>query len=192
MNATQMIRLTVMWLLIAASNGCNSQSPREVLTERATAPPAANTTPKAHNLTIYGYNYTDTGIGSFEVDGQGGGNVMVSEMDSGGGSGVCCISIITPMVKARIINIKWTRDLDTWCQQEVVLEPPIPSDAKRLEVHFYREGRIEIAVTGSLSGRMSSPPRVQLAAASEGSRHQDKKLNINNDSKFARCKLGYR
>ena len=125
------------------------------------------------------------------MNGQGGGNVMVSEMDSGGGSGVCCISLSTPMTKARPIKIKWTRDLDTWCEQEVLLQPPVPIDPKRLEVHFYQDGKIELAVTGSLFGRMSSPPRLQLPAASRGGRHEDEKLNVNNDSKFARCKLGY-
>ena len=95
------------------------------------------------------------------------------------------------MTKARPIKIKWTRDLSTWCEQEVLLQQPVPIDPKRLEVHFYQDGKIELAVTGPLFGRMSSPPRLQLPAASRGGRHEDEKLNVNNDTKFARCKLGY-
>ena len=48
---------------------------------------------KAHNLTIYGYNYTDTEIGSFEVNGQGGGNIEVSIPTAGGGKSTCCITV---------------------------------------------------------------------------------------------------
>jgi hypothetical protein len=187
MNATQMIRLTVMWLLIAASSGCNSQSPREAQTEPAAAAvPSLVSTPKEHNLTIYGYNYTDTEIGSFEVNGQGGGNLPTSSPTAGGGSSVCCLTVFTPTVKPKTVKIKWTRDLDTWCEQEVVLAPFAEPNPKYFEVHFYPDGHIELAITED-----SSDPRLKLEAASEGSRHKDKKLNINNDSKFARCKRGY-
>ena len=147
----------------------------------------ADTTPKAHNLTIYGYNYTDTGIGSFEVNGQGGGNLPTSSPTAGGGSSVCCITVSTPTVKPRTVKIKWTRDLETWCEQDIVLAPSKLARPKFLEVHFYLDGHIELDVT-----EIDSPPRLQLAAASQGSRHEDERLNINNDSKFARCKLGYR
>jgi hypothetical protein len=147
---------------------------------------------QAHNLTIYGYNYTDTEIGSFEVNGQGGGNVQLSTPDDGGGSGVCCVRVFTPYRETRPITIKWSRDGDTWCEQEVTLKPPLPEDAKAFEVHFYRDGRIEVAVTGDLRTRMSSPPRVRLAAFSRATRNKDESKNINNDAKFARCKLGYR
>jgi hypothetical protein len=188
MNATQMIRLTVMWVLIAASSGCNSQSPREVRTERAVASaPAVDTTPKAHNLTIYGYNYTNTEIGSFEVNGQGGGNVQISTPSAGGGSSVCCVTVFTPVMRPKTVTIKWTRDLDTWCEQEVVLAPFAISTPKYFEVHFYPEGRIELAVTEE-----SSDSRLKLDRASRAGRYEDEKLNVNNDSKFARCKLGYR
>ena len=187
------LRRLVCLVMVTLAGGCNSQPTPAAKTEPAAASASvSDQTPKAHNLTIYGYNYTNTEIGSFEVNGQGGGNVMVSEMDSGGGSGVCCISIATPITKARPVKIKWTRDLSTWCEQEVLLQPPIPTDARRLEVHFYQDGKIELAVTGILLGRMSSPPRLQLPAAGRGGRHEDEKLNINNDTKFARCKLGYR
>ena len=95
------------------------------------------------------------------------------------------------MTKPQTIKIKWTRDLETWCEQEVQLQPPIPNDAKTFEVHFYPDGRIELTVTGSLFGRMYSPPRLVLPRDSRAGRFEDEKLNINNDTKFSRCKLGY-
>jgi hypothetical protein len=152
---------------------------------------AADTGVAVHDLTLYGYNYTDTEIGSFEVNGHGGGNVQISDPDNGGGSAVCCIAVLTPMTEPKLLRIKWTRDSEMWCEQEVALKPPIPEDAKRLEVHFYRDGHIEVAVTGELQTRMSSPPRLRLEAPSRAGRNTDTALNVNNDSKFARCKLGY-
>ena len=193
MTAHRIIRFAAMWLLVATSSGCNSQSPSEIRTGPAAASASvSDQTPKAHNLTLYGYNYTNTGIGSFEVNGQGGGNLEVSVPDAGGGKSACCITLYSPMTTPRTVKIKWTRDLETWCEQEVQLHPPIPNDARTFEVHFYQDGRIEVAVTGRLFGRMYSPPRLELARASRAGRHENEKLNINNDNQFARCKLGYR
>jgi hypothetical protein len=158
----------------------------------ASASPSATTSPEeasvqAHNLTIYGYNYTDTEIGSFEVNGQGGGNVSVSTPTAPGGAGVCCVVIYTPFPQAKTVKIKWSRDGDTWCEQEVALKPPLPAEPEYLEVHFYRDGHIEVAVTET-----DSAPRLQLERVHGNRRFKNEKLNINNDAKFARCKLGYR
>jgi hypothetical protein len=158
----------------------------------APASPSATTSHEeasvqAHNLTIYGYNYTDTEIGSFEVNGQGGGNVEVSIPTAGGGKSACCITVFTPLREPRPIKIKWSRDGDTWCEQEVVLRPPLPAKPEYLEVHFYRDGHIEVAATET-----DSSPRLQLERVHGNRRFKNEKLNINNDAKFARCKLGYR
>jgi hypothetical protein len=142
---------------------------------------------QAHSLTIYGYNYTDTEIGSFEVNGQGGGNIQLSIPTAGGGSSVCCLTLYTPYTQVREIKIKWSRDGDTWCEQSVLLKPPMPAKPEYFEVHFYRDGHIEVAVT-----EVDSPPRLKLQAISRGSRYKDERQNVNNDAKFSRCKLGYR
>lgn len=185
-------RLAFCVALLAAIGGCDVQSPARTahtVPSAASASPAAeaSTTVKAHNLTIYGYNYTDTGIGSFEVNGQGGGNLQVSEPTAGGGKSTCCATVFSPYQQPKKVKIKWTRDLETWCEQEVVLYPPLPAKPEYFEVHFYRDGHIELAVT-----EVDSPPRLRLQASARGSRHEDEKLNVNNDSKFARCTLGYR
>jgi hypothetical protein len=186
-NSANRLRSLVCLVAITMAGGCNSQTSPSAKSATANASaPAADTTPKAYNLTIYGYNYTNTGIGSFEVNGQGGGNLQPSTQTAGGGSSVCCVTVFIPLSKPKTVKIKWTRDLETWCEQEVLLSPTSIARPKYFEVHFYPDGHIELAVTEG-----SSDPRLQLSAASRGGRHEDEKLNVNNDTKFARCKLGY-
>jgi Protein of unknown function (DUF3304) len=174
--------------IILGFGGCNSDQ----MVAAAAAPSTASAAledpkPQEHHLTIYGYNYTDTEIGSFEVNGQGGGNLSVSSPTAGGGSSVCCIVTFSPMVQPRPVKIKWTRDGDTWCEQQVLLKPPLPPKPEYLEVHFYRDGHIEVAATEA-----DSPPRLRLERVHGNKRFQDEKKNVNNDARFARCKLGYR
>ena len=158
------VRRLVCVVMVTLAGGCNSQPTPAAKTEQAAASTpasASDQTPKAYNLTIYDYNYTNTGIGSFEVNGQGGGNLEVSVPDAGGGKSVCCVTVFTPSTNSKTVRVKWTRDLDTWCEQEVVLAPFAISKPKYFEVHFYPEGRIELAVTEE-----SSDPRLKLDRAS--------------------------
>jgi Protein of unknown function (DUF3304) len=174
-------------LFVLAAQGCNSQSnAQSQATNPGAAAAPATTSSRSYNLTIYGYNYTDYAIGSFEVNGQGGGNLVVSSPTSAGGSSVCCASINAPMTHERTVTIKWSRDGKTWCEQEAILRPPLPPTPKYFEVHFYRDGHIELAVT-----ERDSDPRLSLERKHPNSRHVDETLNVNNDSKFARCKIGY-
>jgi Protein of unknown function (DUF3304) len=174
-------------LFVLFAQGCNSQS--NIPIQAANAPestPSAAASSRSYNLTINGYNYTDYAIGSFEVNGQGGGNVEVSDHTSGGGKYTCCMSVYAPMASNRTVAIKWSRDGKTWCEQEAVIRPPLPATPKYFEVHFYRDGHIELAVAES-----DSDSRLILDRKHPNSRHVDETLNVNNDSKFARCKSGY-
>ena len=72
------------------------------------------------------------------------------------------------------------------CETKVLLNPSIPTNPENFEVHFYRDGHIELAATDDYS-----EPRLKLDRLHANSRHKDKSLNVNNDGKFARCKLGY-
>lgn len=138
------------------------------------------------SLTIYGYNYTDTGLGSFEVNGRGGGNLEVSTPTAGGAKHACCASLYTPLPAGNKIRIKWNRQADIWCEQEVAFEGPVPSNAAYLEVHFYRDGHIELAATPDFS-----PPRLKLERLHHNSRHADPALNVNNDDRLSSCRNGY-
>lgn len=140
--------------------------------------------PLTYSVVAYGYNYTDLYIDSFEVDGAGGGNLAVSTADSPGGGHTCCAVVTSGLPLGTSFNIKWTRDRKRWCEQDVPLTKPIPSEPRYFEVHFYPDGRIEIEVT-----RKASPPRLPLERFSRGERHAAG--NVNNDEKYSRCKDGH-
>lgn len=183
---TRCLRLALALIVVTLATGCGPAKTvdSQMLTNGTSGSEGAPL--KSYNLTLSGYNYTDTEIGSFEVNGQGGGNIAVSSPTSGGGGSVCCVTVYSPMAKPQAVTIKWSRDGDTWCEQSVEVKPPLPSKPEYLEVHFYRDGHIELAVT-----EQASPPRLQLSREHGNSRFRNEKLNINNDSKSARCKLGY-
>ena len=141
--------------------------------------------PRRYSVVVYGYNYTDLYIDSFEVDGAGGGNLEVSIPTAGGGKHTCCTTLVSGLPEGTEFVIKWTRDRKRWCEQTVKLTKPIPRDPRYLEVHFYPDGKIEIEAT-----RQASPPRLKLERANYAERKDSG--NINNDEKYSRCKDGYR
>lgn len=139
---------------------------------------------RGYSVVVYGYNYTDLYIDSFEVNGAGGGNLAVSTETSPGGGHTCCATLYSGTPKGREFTIKWVRDDDRWCQQTVKLNDPVPPGARYLEVHFYQDGHIEL-----LPSREASPPRLKLSRFNRLKRHETG--NINNDEKFSNCKNGY-
>ena len=142
---------------------------------------------RRYSLTLYAYNYTDTSLGSYEADGRGGGNVFLSDGTNGGGSSACCYSLTTPLSDKKTVKIRWLRfrgRTGYWCEKDVPLKGPIPIDAEYLEVHFYLDGHIELAVTAD-----NSPARIILGSENDSPslRHADPKLNVINDDKFSKC-----
>lgn len=141
--------------------------------------------PKSYSVVAYGYNYTDLYIDSFEVDGAGGGNLAVSTPDSPGGGHTCCALVTSGLPLGTLFNIRWTRDRKRWCEQDVPLTQPVPSESRYLEVHFYPDGKVEIEAT-----QKASSPRLKLERANYAERKESG--NVNNDEKHSRCKDGYR
>jgi Protein of unknown function (DUF3304) len=190
-------KLAVLLLSVHFLSACNSsaEAPKPTPSAVATASSQprelvpverdAKGAPISYSVVAYGYNYTDLYIDSFEVDGAGGGNLAVSTPSSPGGGSTCCALVTSGLPLGTTFNIKWTRDRERWCQQDVPLTKPVPWDAKYLEVHFYPDGKIEIEAT-----QQASPPRLALERASRGERHETG--NVNNDEKYSRCKNGYR
>ena len=147
---------------------------------REPTPPARAEVPVATtavSLTLHGYNYTDYYIDSFEVNGQGGGNLYVSTPDAGGGKSVCCVSWWPGTKLLMKVKIRWVADYcmyeernsvgevsdwthSIWKEAEVMLTEPPPPKPENFEVHFYRDGKIEVAITDNYS-----PPRLKLEAA---------------------------
>lgn len=126
------------------------------------------------SLALVGYNYTNRSIESFEVDGQGGGNVAVSSPTSGGGGTVCCVTHIPGDYVWKVV-VRWqsggcyyhlkshtsSEVYDVlhpfFKEREVTVDGKRPAKPNNLEVHFYPDGTIQAAVT-----EQESYPRLSL------------------------------
>ena len=117
---------------------------------------------KPKMLGIEGYNYTDRYIHTFDVGGQGGGNVYQSTATSGGGGTYCCIGY-NPRRKLPIqMKVKWTFGYEEDAQGNIVvpnetheavaeLRGPVPADPRFLEVHFMPDLTVQLRITDDRS-----------------------------------------
>ncbi|WP_158616741.1 DUF3304 domain-containing protein [Corallococcus sp. CA054B] len=136
-----------MGLLLLAASCKQPASETKPAAPPPTVPPQASALAKPVALEINGYNYTDLAIDSFEVNGQGGGDLSVSSTTSGGGKGTCCLGL-SPDTKFPVeLAIRWTRDRKRWCEKTVQLAPPVTGDPRHIGVHFFPDGRIEAELT---------------------------------------------
>lgn len=109
-------------------------------------------------LGITAYNYTDRYIDRFSVNGQGGGNVLISEGDSGGGGTTCCIVWRPGTALPVTMVVEWTygyeKDFDTGQltreaethRAEVELTGPVPEHPSVFVVHFYPDNTVQVEV----------------------------------------------
>lgn len=139
------------------------------------------------NLAIVGYNYTRRYIADFSVDGNGGGNIMVSTPSSGGGGTSCCEPYLPGLTDYKV-KVRWQADacmFHTYSQGSKEtndnihsfykeIEVPVIEDfstaPKYMEVHFYPDGKVAVTVTDS-----ESSPRLRLSDSRQDT------------SKFPRC-----
>jgi Protein of unknown function (DUF3304) len=142
-------------------------------------------TPKGmEGLTLHAYNYTDSYISSYTVNGAGGGNIEVSVDSAGGSGGACCAPISADTPLPMTVEIAWKRDGDVpYCRQTVLLNGPIPLKPSEFEVHFYQDGTIQVAITDDPSiARLNLKRFNRIQRKASG--------NINNDSKLSECGYG--
>lgn len=167
-------------LMAACATGTSGETPTKNVST-----PSQRAQPASHGLTIYGYNYTDLYIDSFEVGGNGGGNLSVSTMTTGGSKSACCASVYPALVPYEV-KIKWKgrEGKNRWCEKKVTLHGPIPAKPGYFEVHFYPDGHIEVAVTED-----ASKPRLTLERFSYGRRKETG--NKVYDEMVGECKDGY-
>lgn len=144
-----------------------------------------HSTPKGmKGLTIIGYNYTDTYIDNFAVNGAGAGNIEVSQAHTTYGGGACCASILDDTPLPLRVEVSWKRDGDApWCKQTVLLDGPVPKEPNYFEVHFFQDGTIQVAITD-----YPSEARVKLERFNYVQRHASG--NTDNDTKLSECKRG--
>lgn len=130
--------------------------------------------PKQHDLAIVGYNYTDREIGTFSVDGVGGGNLALSGATSGGGGIACCVRYVPGSEPSKYL-IRWDkascrfneRPPGPWgeifhlhyyyAERSVQVKRGNDSEANYFEVHFFPDGSIDARITAELS-----PPLMEL------------------------------
>lgn len=123
-------------------------------------------------LGIMGYNYTDRAIASFSVNGAWGANVELSTRTSGGGGTMCCVALDRDTKTPFWVDVEYKMDALEAYPPRRVIEPagpyktvrvevkgPIPPDPNYMEIHFYPDGHVEGAISGSDG---PSPPRLKL------------------------------
>ena len=101
------------------------------------------------SVTVIGYNYTERPIYTFSVNGVGGSNIFVG----GGGAKMSCCTEITV---GQPVEIKWLYDTTekqylAGLREEkrsttVIVPPPTVPEAEYLEVHFYPDHHVELAL----------------------------------------------
>jgi hypothetical protein len=156
-----------------------SAATREPQTEPKNGQPSTST--QSNSLTIRGFNYTDTYISNFTVNGVGGGNLEVSDRQAGGGGGTCCAPISSDVRLPFSLEIEWRRDGSApYCRQNVLLYGPVPAKPYALDVHFYQDGTIQVAVSEFEAGARVTLDRFNYVQRKETG-------NTNNDAKFSRC-----
>ena len=100
-------------------------------------------------VTMVGYNYTDRPIGIFSVNGVGGSNVFVN---GGGASFSCCVDVTV----GKPAKIEWVYHrtekqynagipIESHAATVIVPAPEAPA-ADYLEVHFYPDNHVELAL----------------------------------------------
>jgi Protein of unknown function (DUF3304) len=103
------------------------------------------------SVTVVGYNYTERPIYTFSVNGAGGSNLFAKEKH-GGGAFSCC----TEITVGKPAVIKWVYDTtekqyEAGLREEnhsttITVPPPTVSEASYLEVHFYPDHHVELAL----------------------------------------------
>lgn len=102
-------------------------------------------------VSLTGYNYTHRPIYTFSVNGGFGGNIFIN---GGGGSASCC----TPVTIGQAVTVRWMysytkKQYEAGLREQsfsthVIVPPPPPEhpNARYLEVHFYPDGHVELAL----------------------------------------------
>ena len=190
--------IAAMCLLTACQREKGLITPAELAASMAAAGTSTEVPASGHkrssqlrySLGIVGYNYTETGIIDYSVNGTGAFNLGVSNEHSGGGSTICCFGWAPGMKLPMPIRIEWTRDEATWCRKTVMLTDPGPLEPTTFEVHFYPDRHIEVAITDDYS-----PPRLKLASGGGDFRlgkdvRQEKAAAMRIDKALAECREG--
>ncbi|MCD7100421.1 DUF3304 domain-containing protein, partial [Stenotrophomonas sp. MMGLT7] len=160
----------VLLVLLACQGGSNESYAASP--ERPPVPQSSGLV----NIPIHSYNYTDRTISSFYVNGTWGGNVFISRGNAGGGKSACCVRWYSGMEAnlPKKYRVRWIADMckyqveegggvfdryrAVWKEQDAYLTELPPGKPKAFEVHFYRDGHVEVA----MSEQFMAHPRLKL------------------------------
>lgn len=132
---------------------------------------------KPKMLGITGYNYSGRYIDRFSVNGQGGGNVLISEGLSGGGGTTCCIVWRPGTILPTPMTVEWTYGIEGNLQTgevyrepethrvEVELKGPVPQNPTVFAVHFYPDNTVQVEVAADYP-----EPRIKPAELTQGTK----------------------
>jgi hypothetical protein len=169
---------------IVLMSGCDSSKNVPVAVaapakQKALAPSEAKPTGRRFDLTLAGYNYTNRYIDDYRVNGQGGGNLDVSQPGSAGGGSVCCV-IYFDTDEKQTVTVRWQSDACYFTTKSTIsndiyrhihsfykevtvqVERSNTRKPNYLEVHFYPDGTVKAVVTET-----TSSPRMIVDPASE-------------------------
>ena len=102
-------------------------------------------------VSVVGYNYTPRPIYTFSVNGGAGSNIFIN---GGGGKFSCC----TPVTIGQAVKVEWSLSATekqylagvrmAHRSTTAIVPPPHPEhpNARFLEVHFYPDGHVELAL----------------------------------------------
>ena len=103
------------------------------------------------SVTVTGYNYTERPIYTFSVNGSGGSNLFAKERGGGGGFSCCTTVTVGQPAEINWIYSATERQYNAGVRKEsrsttvIVPSPQVP-EAKYLEVHFYPDDHVELAL----------------------------------------------
>lgn len=134
--------LGVGWLALAVAftlGACTADT-KPVVRDGASSP-SASKAGKTVSANLTGYNHTDKTIGAFYVDGVWGGNVT---QHAGGGKFVCCAELTSPWREGASVKIDWDDHEGKRHSRAVAVPKYDPQSLSTLNVHFLRNGEIQV------------------------------------------------
>ena len=157
-------------IISVIAHACHENNSTDYKAGKSAKPMRAGQT---RELTLEGYNYTNTYIDSYSVNGQGGGNLYISGPGSGGGGSVCCVSYTAGRIHK--VKVQWqvggclfdvgrdksgemARQIHHFYKEaEVIVDSKVPDNPHYFEVHIYPDDHVEAIVTEN-----PSLPRLDL------------------------------
>lgn len=134
----------------------------------------ATGTAEEFDLAIVGFSHTNREIGSFSVDGVGGGNLVFSPTGGGGGTITCCVRYRRGESSKYVVRwdthacrydekppSEWGERFslyDYFSEKQVEAKDKSDTSPGYFEVHFFQDGTVKAQITSEISAPMVTLP----------------------------------